>query len=279
MGTIFNQSNVTGESAGAGVIRQRLLTPERVPGTVMLLDRIALDAGGEMRLTVPPTSVAWLQVLDGDLLLSRAGQRQTLTDTHVAFLPPGFDAGLGSEHGARVLIGEVPDAGKIDPGFAKAPLPFRLSDWTQEPVLDSRHDARKRIYLVTPKLFGTKAVKGEMIIYPPGTAAANHHHEGADHFMYVLRGRGTVYMNEQPFPVREGDVIYYPEFERHYLAADPNEELVFAEFFAPAEHTTVWVNPHEVCTWLPTGRDIRGRKPIREIEGHRSDQVASPRDV
>ncbi len=86
-------------------------------------------------------------------------------------------------------------------------------------MLNSEHDARKRIYLVTPKLFGTKAVKGEMIIYPPGTAAANHHHEGAEHFMYVLRGRGTVYANEKPFPVRKGDVIYYPDRERHYLEA------------------------------------------------------------
>ena len=40
-------------------------------------------------------------------------------------------------------------------------------------MLDSEYDARKRIYLVTPNLFGTKAVKGEMIIYPPGTAAVN----------------------------------------------------------------------------------------------------------
>jgi len=48
-----------------------------------------------------------------------------------------------------------------------------------------------RASALTPKLFGTKAVKGEMIIYPPGMAAANHHHVGAEHFMYVLRGRGT----------------------------------------------------------------------------------------
>ena len=143
----------------------------------------------------------------------------------------------------------------------------------------SEHDARKRIYLVTPKLFGTKAVKGEMIIYPPGTAAANHHHEGAEHFMYVLRGHGTVYANEQPYPVRQGDVIYYPDLERHCLEAAPDEELVFAEFFAPAEHKTVWVNPAEVCTWLPTGHDIRGRVPAREIEAHRSDQLASLQDV
>jgi hypothetical protein len=97
--------------------------------------------------------------------------------------------------------------------------------------------------------------------------------------MYVLRGRGTVYANEQPFPVRQGDVIYYPDRERHFLEAAKDEEMVFAEFFAPAEHKTVWVNSAEVCTWLPTGRDIRGRQPAREIEAHRSDHVASPQDV
>jgi quercetin dioxygenase-like cupin family protein len=132
---------------------------------------------------------------------------------------------------------------------------------------------------VTSKLFGTKAMKGEMIIYPPGTAAANHHHEGAEHFMYVLRGRGTVYANEKPFPVRQGDVIYYPDRERHYLEAAKDEELVFAEFFAPAEFKTVWVDTSQVCTWLPTGRDIHGREPARAIKAHRSDQVASPHDV
>jgi hypothetical protein len=34
----------------------------------------------------------------------------------------------------------------------------------QEPVF-AEHDGA--IYAVTPKLFGTKAIKGEMIIYPP----------------------------------------------------------------------------------------------------------------
>ena len=152
-------------------------------------------------------------------------------------------------------------------------------DWTREPVLDSEHDARKRIYLVTPKLFGTKAVKGEMIIYPPGTQAANHHHEGAAHFMYVLRGRGTVYANEKPLPVRTGDVIYYPDLERHYLEAAADEELAFVEYFAPAEFKTIWVDESQICAWLPTGRDIRGRAPAREIKAHSSAEVESPQDV
>jgi quercetin dioxygenase-like cupin family protein len=279
MATIFNEGTVAGEPAGDSTTRQHLLTEARVPGIGILLDRLTLAPGGEARLTVPATSVAWLQVLDGEALLARGETRETVSNAHVAFLPPGFSAGLSSNSGAALLYGEVPNAARLDPNFEQNPPPFRLADWTREPVLDSEHDARKRIYLVTPKLFGTKAVKGEMIIYPPGTAAANHHHEGAEHFMYVLRGRGTVYANEKPFPVRKGDVIYYPDRERHYLEAADDEELVFAEFFAPAEFKTTWVDESQICAWLPTGRDIRGRIPAREIKAHSSAEVASPGDV
>jgi quercetin dioxygenase-like cupin family protein len=279
MAAIFNESTVAGEPAGKGATRQHLLTEARVPGTSILLDRLTLGPGGEAPLTVPATSVAWLQGLDGEALLAHGDSREMISDAHVAFLPPGFSASVSSGRGAALLYGEIPNAARFDPSFEQNPPAFRLADWTREPVLDSEHDARKRIYLVTPKLFGTKAVKGEMIIYPPGTAAANHHHEGAEHFIYVLRGRGTVYANEKPYPVRKGDVIYYPDRERHYLEAASDEELVFAEFFAPAEFKTIWVDEAQVCAWLPTGRDIRGRTPVREIKAHSSAEVSSPQDV
>jgi len=278
LATIFNESSVAGEPAGSGATRQRLLTAARVPGTVILLDRLALKPGGETRLAIPAGSVAWLQVLEGQAQLIHGESKEIIGEAHIAFLPPGFAAALRTRDGTALLYGEIPQAAKLDPGFTTN-IPFRLADWTREPVLDSEHDARKRIYLVTPGLFGTKAVKGEMIIYPPGTAAANHHHEGAEHFMYVLRGRGTVYANEKPYPVKAGDVIYYPDRERHYLEAAKDEELVFAEFFAPAEFKTIWVNDNEICTWNPTGRDIRGRRPARDIKAHSSAEVENPADV
>jgi len=274
LATIFNQSVVVGEPAGQGGLRQRLICETRIPGSGIRLDRLTLAPGGEMPLNVPAGSVAWLQVLDGEAFLGA----ETLTEAYVVSLPPGFAANLRSAQGATLLYGKVPQAVKLDPGFTTN-MPMRLTDWTREPVLDSEHDARKRIYLVTPGLFGTKAVKGEMIIYPPGTAAANHHHEGAEHFMYMLRGRGTVYANEQPFTVKAGDVIYYPDRERHYLEAAKDEELVFAEFFAPAEFKTIWVDESQICTWTPTGRDIRGQVPVREIKAHSSAEVLSPQDV
>jgi len=277
--TILNESAVAAVPAVNGVARQRLLTKERVRGTRILLDRLTIAAGGAAGLTVPGQGLAWFQMLEGEAVLAHAGGRETLKDAHVAFLPPSFAATLSSSDGAVLLYGEIPDAASLDPALLKNPPAFRVVDWTREPVLDSEHDARKRIYLMTPKLFGTKAVKGEMIIYPPGTRAANHHHVGAEHFMYVLRGRGTVYANERPLAVAKGDVIYYPDLERHYLEAASDGELVFAEFFAPGEFKTVWVDESQICTWNPTGHDIKGRAPMREIKAHSSAEVTSPGDV
>jgi mannose-6-phosphate isomerase-like protein (cupin superfamily) len=219
---------------------------------------------------VPGGALAWFQILVGGAALERADGRDEVTQDHVVFLPPGFDGALASAAGATLLFATVPDAARFDPAFGTQPLVLRIVDWTREPVLQSEHDARKRIYLVTPKLFATKAIKGEMIIYPPGTEAANHHHQGAAHFMYILGGRGTCYANEQPFGVRMGDIVYYGDCERHYLRSDPEVEMRFVEFFVPGQYKTVWVEEAKVCAWIPQGRNIRGEKAAREIQAHTS---------
>jgi quercetin dioxygenase-like cupin family protein len=268
---IFNESTILADSIGEGAQRQCLLTAERVPGTAIRLDRLTLWPGAILHLDVSPNELAWFQTLEGEVQLAH-GRGSKLSEAHVAFLPPGFRAALSTTRGAVLLYAAIRGAVHFDPALAHESPCFRMVDWTREPVLHSKHDARRRIYLVTPKLFGTKAIKGEMIIYPPRTTGANHHHEGAEHFMYILRGHGTVYANEKPFPVRKGDVVFYADRERHFLAA-ADEEMCFAEFFVPGEFRTVWVDETEVCTWLPTGRDIRGRVPMRDIAAH---SIAEP---
>jgi len=275
----LNESAVTAEALGRNARRQRLLTPSRVKDSRILLDRWVLGAAGHSDIDVPSRNLVWFQVLEGEASLTCPDHDERLTDSHIVFLPPGFRGTLESARGAALLYAEVPNAARFDPDFAGNPPRFRVVDWTREPVLDSKHDARKRIYIVTPKLFGTKAIKGEMIIYPPGTEAANHHHEGAEHFMYVLRGCGTAYANESPIPVRSGDLIYYGDRERHYLKSEGDVEMAFVEFFVPGVYQTVWAPGASICTWLPTGRNIRGEKPAREIEAHSSAEAASPQDV
>jgi len=279
MAIVVNERDVAAEPFGVNVKRQRLLTEARVKGTHVLLDRWALAQGATAEFQVPAGNLAWFQMLEGEGALTHAGGEERLTAAHIVFLPPRFRGALASRAGAALLYAEVPNASRFDPAFAKNPPRLRVVDWMREPVLESQHDARKRIYVVTPKLFGTKAIKGEMIIYPPGTEASNHHHEGAEHFMYVTRGRGTAWANEKPFPVKKGDLIRYADRERHYLRSEGDEEMVFVEFFVPGEYKTIWAPGAAVCTWLPTGRDIQGQKPAREIQAHSSARVDSPQDV
>jgi quercetin dioxygenase-like cupin family protein len=274
-----NESAVAAEPAGDGISRQRLLDQTRVARTRVTLDRLTLAPGAGLPLDVAADGLVWFQLLGGAATLSGDGRKpQALTESHVVFLPPGFRGRLTAEGGATLILAEAPRAADLDPGFAENPPALRVIDWTREPVLDSEHDARKRIYLATPKLFGTHAIKGEMIIYPPGTSGANHHHVGADHFMYFLKGSGTAYADEAPFRVRKGDLVYYPDLERHYLTADADCEMAFVEFFAPGEYKTVWTDPAKACTWNPTGRDITGGTAIREIARH-SGKDATPADV
>jgi quercetin dioxygenase-like cupin family protein len=275
----LHESAVAAEATGDGVSRQRLLDRTRVARARVTLDRVTLAAGADLPLDVAADALAWFQLLGGAAELAGAGRKpQALTESHVVFLPPGFRGRLTTEGGATLILAEAPRAVELDPGFAENPPALRVVDWTREPVLDSEHDARKRIYLATPKLFGTHAIKGEMIIYPPGTSGANHHHVGADHFMVFLKGSGTAYANEQPFRVRKGDLVYYPDLERHYLTADTDCEMAFVEFFAPGEYKTVWTDPAKSCTWNPTGRDINGNAGVREIARH-SGKDATPTDV
>lgn len=279
MALTINESSVSPESVAAGVTRQRLLAANSVKRTKVLLDRMTLAADAGLQLHVATTDLAWFQVLEGSVVLCHATQAQALATTHIVFLPPGFSGTLTTAAGAILLYAEVPNAAQHDPSFSNTPSQLRIVDWTREPVLDSEHDARQRIYVATPGLFGTKAIKGEIIIYPPGTQAANHHHEGAEHFMYVLQGKGTAFANEQPISVRKGDLIYYDEHERHYLHSEGTEDMVFVEFFVPGIYKTIWVPGAPICTWTPTGRSLSGAKPVRDIRKHSSAHVASQRDV
>ena len=279
MAITINESSVAAETIAAKVKRQALLSAKHTPDGKVLLDRLTVDAGGTHALTIAVGDLAWVQILEGAAALTHGSATESLTDAHIVFLPPGFNGTLTTQAGVTLIYATVPNAARFDAAFTTSPPQFKIVDWTREPVLDSEHDARKRIYVVTPKLFGTTAIKGEMIIYPPGTQASNHHHEGAEHFMFVLKGKGTAWANESPIAVRKGDVIYYDDRERHYLRSEGDTEMAFVEFFVPGVYKTIWAPGADICTWTPTGRSISGEKPVRDIAKHSSAEVLSPQDV
>jgi mannose-6-phosphate isomerase-like protein (cupin superfamily) len=278
LATTLRADSALTEALTAGVERQRLLTPSRVPRTKALLDKVKLAPRASMTFDVARGDLAWIQLLEGEAQLTHGSTRLQLGSTHIVLLPAEVQVTLASKSQVVFLHAQIPNATRFDDKAGTGSRELRVIDWSREPVLDSQHDARKRIYIVTPKLFGTRAVKGEMIIYPPGTQASNHHHVGAEHFMYVLKGRGTAFANEKPIAIAAGDLIYYDERERHFLRSEGREDMVFVEFFVPGVYKTVWAEGAPICTWTPTGHDIRGEKPVRDI-AHHSSALPTPQDV
>jgi len=272
----FNESTIAPIVTADGVAQQPLLNQERVPGIQFELDRLTIPAGGRKALSIARSELAWFQMLSGVATLDTEGQRLTVTADHIGLLPPNFEGTLASDTGATLLLALVPDVEKLDPTIRANPPSFRIIDWQNEPLLQSEHDARKRIYIVTPKMFGTRAIRGEMIIYPAGTECPMHHHEGGAHFMYFLAGAGTCYAGSgQVMSVGPGDVVYYRDLEQHWIKGGPDGELIFSEFFVPSAVATIWADPSKVCTWIPTGMNRRGGKPSRIIEKHAHGDLAS----
>jgi len=259
MAIAFNEKTVAPQPFETGVMRQRLITEERVKGTRLLIDRFTLAAGANMRFDIPAKSLGWVQMLEGETRLSAIFTDQ-MSDSNSVLLPPGYKATLSTAKGATLLYAEIPDVASIDPGFSVDSPLFMVVNWRREPVYASEHDARKRISLVTPLICRTAAIKIDMVIYPPGNMAPNYDHEGADTFVYVVSGRGTACANEQPFSVCQGDLLCFPDRERHYLKAEDAGELRFLELYVPGEFKTVWADQTKSSAWRSTGLDINGRE-------------------
>ncbi len=271
MAELFNETSVTAESLPGGAHRQRLIDESRIAESNCRFDRLTLDAGATLDLQVPKSELVWGQLLEGSATLHAFGQEQPLAESHVFFLPPGFEGLLTSSDGAVLIRLELANAVKLDPEFADVEPNAQFFDLGAEPVLQSEHDERTRVYVATKSLFGTTALAGELVIFPAGTVSSNHHHVGAEHFQYILRGEGTVFLDETPYRIQAGDLVYKYDLERHYCHNDGDTELAFVEFFVPGEWETVWVEPERSCTWAPTGETLQGGAPSREIAAHTSD--------
>jgi quercetin dioxygenase-like cupin family protein len=266
MPVLINASTYPEAASVSGGMTRTLLDRSVTGNDCVTLKRQQLDAAAACELATAPGELGWLMVIAG------AGDvgGHAVGANHIVFFGPDTKARITSVERLDLLWATVPDALRFDPDVAKLRSGLTLIDWSREPVLQSEHDARTRVYMATPKLIGTTAVKAEMITYPPDAAAPEHHHVGAEHFQFVLSGRGTAVLDGAVHELVAGDVLYNYENEPHYFFTSPEagEEFVFVEFFVPGCCDTIWAPGANVCAWLPTGRDIRGETPVREIGHH-----------
>jgi quercetin dioxygenase-like cupin family protein len=111
------------------------------------------------------------------------------------------------------------------------------------PKLYSQNDARFRYEAVKEAVLGLKNICGEIVVYPPGASGASHRHIGTEHLFYITQGRGTLYVNDEPHEVKQGDFIAVFEGERHWFKNHTEETFAFLELFSPTRYETIWDDP------------------------------------
>lgn len=265
------------EEIAPGISREWILTPDRLPDGRLSVEVLSMRAGTDVDVTTAGSELAWLQVLTGETLMAAHGidaddigtggsAAQPADHFIVTMLARGSGTRITAVSDATVLLCRAPHAQDYDAHLP--PHAVRRVDWSTEPVLNSEHDTRQRIYLASTGLWGTEAVKGEMIIYPPGASGAAHHHEGAEHFQFMVSGSGTAVLAGEEVQLHTGDLLYNLENELHSFYNGTDADMVFVEFFVPGESRTVWPPEVNVCGWQPTGTDIKGRAAARELSYH-----------
>ena len=250
-----------------GVSQKLLLNRHETGDSRLEIKKISLNAKANFELTLEQNSLNWLHALTSGLVVnSHKFDMQSLIVLN--FGTKIIIENVGDTE-AELLFCAIPKVSRFLSQSEPIPFDNHLVDWSVEPGLVSEFDSRNRIYLASPGLWqGVSCVKGEMIIYPHGGAAPPHHHEGAEHFQYIMAGSGIVTFNETEHVVEKGDILYFFENELHAFANKEPEEFVFSEFFVPGSYNTVWQNDSNICTWLPTGKNINGKKASRHIEKH-----------
>jgi len=143
MPVIVREDETTAIAQGGSQVTQ-LLSEGVIGNDQIELDHVTIGAGSSFSVALDGGMVGWLQILEGEGSLDDT----PLSTKHIAYLPFGFSGAFqAGDADSRILFARVPDAARFDENIADMPGELVHVDWSREPVLQSEHDARKRVYV------------------------------------------------------------------------------------------------------------------------------------
>jgi mannose-6-phosphate isomerase-like protein (cupin superfamily) len=119
----------------------------------------------------------------------------------------------------------------------------RIFKAAELPHLHSTRDTRDRLDLVTDAVpVGARQIKADRILYHPGDSAAAHYHTDCHHLFYVLKGSGTLHVDDDLIQLEQGMVAAVGPSEVHWFENPSDGEFSFVEFWSPPPKETVWIS-------------------------------------
>ena len=95
-------------------------------------------------------------------------------------------------------------------------------------IRGGKGEAAQQEYLAAGEMGGI--LGASRITLQPGASIGQHLHPDTEEFYLVLQGRGTGYLDGDPFPVGPGDGFLLKAGHSHGLVNDSPEKLVFFAF-------------------------------------------------
>lgn len=254
-----------------GIKCKNILNPGSLDDDRIIIDYYEMSQKSSLDFNNNENDITWIQVISGRLDTYYPntyipGRR--VDESKIIFIKGSQNISLDSSKNSTFIVTRIPNY-KIHENNAndKFESDLRIINWGNEPILQSEHDDRKRVYLLSDVLAGSDSVKGELIIYPRETSCPEHYHTGAEHYQFITSGSVLAVLDGTEYELNQFDLLYNFENEPHWFYTK-DSQCEFVEFFIPGEHKTIWTQTTNVCTWSPIGTDINGKSPSRHIEKH-----------
>lgn len=207
----------------------------------MLVEFLSIGEGGCLDLTPSAASDRYLFVISGRATISDGNGtvRRDLgprTLTALGDTDRGTLSSAGADEALFVSVtAPAPGSTRALPG-TKA---LTVLDAARQPVEEERESGKRRVYLVTEALTGSKRAHAMIVTYRADTVTPRHQHPNASSLFVVLEGHGIVIANGGEIRVDAGTVIHYPRGDRHALRSADERGMSFLEFHIPAAYETV----------------------------------------
>lgn len=167
--------------------------------------------GGSERPEPDPNAEGVLFVVEGEVVLTLAGERHLMVPGGYAFLPPGSDWQLRNESDAPVRFHWVRKAYEKVDGI-DVPEAFVVNENDIEPVAMPGTEGR----WATTRFFDPNDVRHDMhvniVTFQPGAVIPFDETHVMEHGLYVLEGKAVYHLNQDWVEVEAGDFMWLRAF-------------------------------------------------------------------
>jgi mannose-6-phosphate isomerase-like protein (cupin superfamily) len=88
-------------------------------------------------------------------------------------------------------------------------------------------------------VLGNRRSQAAQMVLEPGQSEGNarNRHDGADQWLFVVRGRGTALINRRRYSMQAGVLLLIERGDRHEIRNDGKEKLVTLNFYLPPAYS------------------------------------------